>query len=129
MAHVLVVDDDPDIRSVIVFALRDEGHTVDEAADGFEALEAVARRHPDIILLDVKMPRMDGREFIVRYRNQHGRRAAIILVTAARDASLLREELEVEDFIAKPFDLDRLVMRVSLIAVRAAGGARQDVNP
>ena len=67
-ARILGVDDDPSIRQLIVYALIDEGFVVDEAADGEAALLLVAQHHPDLILLDMMMPGMDGWEFSRRYR-------------------------------------------------------------
>jgi DNA-binding response OmpR family regulator len=109
MPRVLVIDDDPSIRQVVGYVLSDEGYQVDEAANGERALEAIARHHPDLILLDMKMPVMDGWEFARRYRERHDRRAAIIVITAATDAALRGAHVEADDFLAKPFDLDTLI--------------------
>jgi two-component system chemotaxis response regulator CheY len=119
MARVLVIDDDPTIRQVVAFALADEGHEVAEAADGQAALAAIARRHPDVILLDMKMPGMDGWVFVERYRARYGRRAPIVVLTAAPDAARRGAEVEAEAYLAKPFDLDALVELVAAVA----GGA------
>jgi CheY-like chemotaxis protein len=109
MPRVLVIDDDPGIRQVVSFVLSDEGYDVDEASDGARALETIERRHPDLILLDMKMPVMDGWEFARRYRARYGSRAAIVVVTAATDAALRGADVDADDFLAKPFDLDALI--------------------
>ncbi len=92
--------------------MSDEGYLVDEASDGERALEAIARHHPDLILLDMKMPVMDGWEFARRYRERYDHRAPIVVVTAATDAARRGADVEADDFLAKPFDLDDLIDRV-----------------
>jgi CheY-like chemotaxis protein len=119
MARVLVVEDDEGIRELIALALGDEGHQVDEALDGRSALEQIARQPPDLIILDMKMPGMDGWEFARAYRGRHGGRTPIVVLTAAIDAEARATEVGAEAFLAKPFDLDALIERVS----RLAGGA------
>src|SRR5207248_4785890 len=64
MALVLVVDDDPDVRDSVTDALQAEGYDVTQAEDGERALEQIARRPPDVILLDLRMPRWSGRDFL-----------------------------------------------------------------
>src|SRR4051794_38546039 len=113
MTRVLMIDDDPDIRQLIAFALVDEGFEVDEAADGHEALELVGRQHPDVILLDMKMPGMDGWEFVKVYRERYGHQAPIIVITAAHDAAKRGAHVKADSYLSKPFDLDMLVERVS----------------
>ena len=116
----MVVEDDPSIRQIVAYALRDEGYHVDEARDGHAALELVGQQHPDVILLDMKMPGMDGWEFAKLYREQFTHRAPIIVFTAARDAAQRALEIEARDYVAKPFDLNVLVERISAI-VRIPG--------
>jgi len=123
MARVLVVDDDPAIRRVIAYALSDEGHRVSEAEEGGAALLAIAREHPDIILLDMKMPGVDGWEFARRYRERYGEQAAIIVVTAAQDAAQRSAEIAADGFLAKPFDLDTLTERVAAFAAAGRTGS------
>src|SRR5215207_6118737 len=113
MTRVLVVDDDPDIRLLIRYALVDEGYEVDEASDGQVALDLAGRRKPDIIVLDMRMPRMDGWEFSRLYRERHGALVPIIVLTAARDAALRAADIHAEGYIAKPFDLEELLELVS----------------
>lgn len=113
MADVLVIDDDSHIRQVIQLALEDDGHTVESAVDGRTALAQIDRRHPDVILLDIRMPGMDGREFVRRYRERHGHRAPIIALTASQDAVANGVSIGADDYLAKPFDLDALAARVT----------------
>ncbi len=121
MARVLVVDDEVDIRQVLVYVLADEGYEVDEASDGETALELIERRHPDIIILDMKMPAMDGWAFARLYRERYGHRAPIIVLTAAQDAARRGTDISAESYVPKPFDLDVLVEQVAAM-LRSTGG-------
>jgi len=116
MTRVLVIDDDPSIRQVIAYALGDLGYHVAEASDGRAALDLIGREHPDLILLDMKMPGMDGWDFVQRYRARYGEGAPIIVLTAAQDAARRGADVNAAGYVAKPFDLDVLVERVSAIA-------------
>ncbi|HKP54200.1 MAG TPA: response regulator transcription factor [Chloroflexia bacterium] len=118
MTRVLVIDDDLSIRELIAYALGDEGYQVDQASDGEAALEQIDRQHPDIILLDMKMPGIDGWEFAKLYRERYDQRAPIIVVTAAKDAAQRGSTAEAASYLSKPFDLDMLIGRVSAIARR-----------
>lgn len=111
-AHVLVVDDDRGIREFVRTVLADEGYSVTEATDGQEALERVAVRRPDVILLDMRMPVMDGWEFARTYRQQPGPHAPIVIVTAALDVAKDAREIGADGFLAKPFQLDDLLALV-----------------
>jgi CheY-like chemotaxis protein len=118
--HILVVEDDADIRHIMVLALRDEGYEVEEAASGQSALDLLecGGTHPEIILLDMKMPGMDGEQFARRYRELYGRHAQIILVTAANEASVHRPKIDADSHISKPFDIGELLDKVSALARR-----------
>lgn len=118
MTRVLVVDDEPDIRQVLAYVLGDEGYEVYEASDGHTALELIDREHPDIIILDMKMPGMDGWNFVRQYRERHDHRAAIIVLTAAQDAARRGADVDADGYVSKPFDLDVLVERVAAMASR-----------
>lgn len=102
---VLVVDDQDDNRELFATVLRDAGIVVTTAGDGFEALEIVARERPDVILLDLAMPGMDGFDTLARLRcEEHGRDAYVIVVSAFSDrASRARVvELGANAFLSKP---------------------------
>jgi two-component system OmpR family response regulator len=116
MTRVLVIDDDSDIRRLIVFALSDESFQVDEASDGNTALALLDPQHPDIILLDMKMAGMDGWDFMRRYRELYNHRAPIIVITAAPDPAQRRADVDADSYISKPFELSDLVERVTAIA-------------
>jgi two-component system chemotaxis response regulator CheY len=111
-ARVLVVDDDKGIREFVRTVLSDEGYDVAEATDGQQALDRVAQRRPDVILLDMRMPVMDGWEFARTYREQPGPHAPIVIVTAALDVAKDAKEIGADGFLAKPFQLDDLLQLV-----------------
>jgi CheY-like chemotaxis protein len=90
--HALVVDDDAGIRSLFRRALSDDGWTVDEAENGAIALDLVNDRRPDLVLLDLMMPVMDGFEFVMHFRKREGCMATPIIVVTAKD--LGRDERE-----------------------------------
>jgi CheY-like chemotaxis protein len=104
---ILVADDEPEVRSLILALLEDEGYRVVVAANGRAALEVVERRRPDLILMDVMMPMMDGREAARRlHERPESASIPIVLMSAVTDDAL---QPGVQAFIAKPFDLDCLL--------------------
>ncbi|MBI3969251.1 MAG: response regulator [Chloroflexi bacterium] len=108
-AHVLVVDDEEPIRKLITFTLADDGYDVVAAANGAIALEHVYAHTPDLILLDMKMPVMDGWAFARAYRELPPPHAPIICMTAARDAGERCVEIAADGVLGKPFTLGELL--------------------
>jgi two-component system, chemotaxis family, chemotaxis protein CheY len=106
---VLVVEDDQELRDVIEWALADAGYPVTAAENGAVALRAIEHRAPGAILLDMRMPVMDGWMFAQSYRDLPGPHAPIIVLTAARDAAEWAEQIRAADYLAKPFELDELL--------------------
>ena len=111
--HILVIEDDPDIRTLIGMALMDEGYRVEQAPDGLSALDMLDHSHPRMILLDMKMPGMDGWEFLRRYRELYGRRAHVLVITAAHDTSSPPPGVDADSYLSKPFELAELLDRVA----------------
>jgi CheY-like chemotaxis protein len=111
-ARVLVIDDDDDLRMLIAAVLEAEGYSVDVAADGAEGLASVEHALPDVVVLDMKMPRMDGPTFARELHRQYGHRAKVLVLTAADDARRRAEEVNADGWLGKPFDLDALVAAV-----------------
>jgi CheY-like chemotaxis protein len=103
------VDDDETILSTVEFLLTDEGYPVVVAANGQEALTQIAAQAPCLILLDMKMPVMDGWAFASAYRGAPGPHAPIIVMTAAHDSRQRAAEIAADDVIAKPFDVNHLL--------------------
>jgi CheY-like chemotaxis protein len=111
--HILVVDDDTAIRSFVEMALDGEGYAVSTAVNGAHALALTSKMRPDLILLDMRMPIMDGWTFARAYRGQAGPHAPIVVITAALDAGARASEIQADGFLGKPFDLDELLGIVS----------------
>jgi CheY-like chemotaxis protein len=103
--RVLVVDDDPSIRELIALALEDDGFEVVGAPEGESALNMIPELKPDLILLDTRMPIMDGREFARRYRELDEPTAALIILTAVDDPEATAIDVGADGFLPKPFDL------------------------
>lgn len=105
---VLVVEDEQEMLNLVSLVLEDEGYQVRTAMDGREGLRAVDKAMPDLILLDMKMPVMNGWEFAREYRKRNSPRAPIVVLTATPDARKVAEEIGAVGWISKPFDLDTL---------------------
>ena len=128
MPQVLVVDDDPHIRQLLVFALEKAGLSAREAEDGEAALADVAKTPPDLVVLDINMPKLDGLEVCRRLRAQGD---LPILFLSSRDDEIDRVlgiELGGDDYVVKPFSPREVVARVQAILRRArtAPPARPD---
>ncbi|MEV7391524.1 MULTISPECIES: response regulator [unclassified Streptomyces] len=130
MTRVLVVDDEPQIVRALVINLKARKYEVDAAPDGRTALEMAASRHPDVVVLDLGLPDMDGVEVI---RGLRGWTRVPILVLSARHSS--DEKVEAldagaDDYVTKPFGMDELLARLRAAVRRAepvAGGDEDDV--
>ncbi|MFF4115773.1 response regulator [Streptomyces sp. NPDC001714] len=130
MTRVLVVDDEPQIVRALVINLKARKYEVDAAPDGRTALELAASRHPDVVVLDLGLPDMDGVEVI---RGLRGWTRVPILVLSARHSS--DEKVEAldagaDDYVTKPFGMDELLARLRASVRRAepvAGGGEDDV--
>ncbi len=127
--RVLIADDDPHIREVLVFALAKAGIETAQAEDGEEALELIARDPPDLVVLDINMPRMDGLEVCRRLRAGSD---LPILFLSSRDDELDRVlgiELGADDYVVKPFSPREVVARVQAILRRSARDAPPTAEP
>jgi CheY-like chemotaxis protein len=109
---VLVVDDDTSILDTVSSILSGEGYDVVSAATGEEALAAVARNQPLLILLDMRMPVMDGWA-VARALRKQGSDVPIVVMTAAESAKRWADEVGAEGYLAKPFGLDDLLAAVA----------------
>jgi DNA-binding response OmpR family regulator len=121
MGHkILVVDDEEPIRDLLKGFLEGQGYTVVLASNGKEGILSAANENPHLILLDVRMPELDGIETCVALRaNEKTRAIPIILATAFRDVLADALEAGVDDFVTKPFHLAELLHRVeALLRVR-----------
>jgi DNA-binding response OmpR family regulator len=118
MAEVLVVDDDPDIRMLVAFALEDSGYQVREADHGEAGLVALEQKAPDLMVLDVMMPGMDGFGVLraMRQRKLAPKTRVIVLTCKTEERDHLRGwELGADEYLTKPFDPDELIGRVKYL--------------
>ena len=125
MKKILVVDDEKPISDIVKFNLTKEGYEVYTAYDGEEALEKVAEVDPDLILLDLMLPKMDGLEVAREVRKTHD--MPIIMVTA-KDSEIdkvLGLELGADDYVTKPFSNRELVARVKANLRRGSAAAKE----
>ncbi len=119
MADVLVVDDDATVREVVVSYLRAAGHRVREVGDGEAALLAVADVRPDIVVLDLMLPGIDGLEVCRRLRTQ-GSLPIVMLTALGEEADrVVGLELGADDYVTKPFSPRELVLRVDSVLRRS----------
>jgi len=131
LGRILVVDDEAPVREVLTEYFSTEGYAVEAAGSGVEALTAVRGGRADLVLLDVRMPGLDGVQVLRRIRELDGR-VPVIMVTANEDVGLAKETLKLGafDYVAKPFDFDYLDRAVAAglarVAERAPGHAAKD---
>ena len=122
--RLLVADDSRDLRDALVMILRDEGYRAVPAADGLEALELAERERPDVIVLDVAMPRLDGPGFCRAYRGRGGT-APIVLITAALRVGIAEVRkgaaaCGAAALLVMPFSIEKLLEAVGRLIVPAA---------
>ena len=122
LGKILVVDDEPEVRQLLGDFLAGRGYEVLVAATGMEALDAVEARRPDVVLLDVAMPGMDGVETLRRIVAADPP-IPVIMITANADIGLTSKLLAMgaADYIPKPFDLDYLEQAVIQCAAARGG--------
>jgi two-component system KDP operon response regulator KdpE len=123
--RVLVVDDEPQLVRALAIHLRARGWDVVTAADGRSALEAAASRHPDVVVLDLGLPDVDGVEVIRRLRGWTG--VPVIVLSARQDSTDKVEALDAgaDDYVTKPFGIDELLARLRAAVRRAAPAAQE----
>jgi len=105
---ILVVDDDPSIRATVTEILELELYDVRSAPNGAAALRAVTEDPPALVLLDMRMPVMDGWTFARTLRDR-GDSTPIVVMTAAKDARVWAKEIQADAYLSKPFELDDLL--------------------
>jgi two-component system OmpR family response regulator len=119
--RILVIEDEPELLSVVARALREEGYAVDEAADGEEGLYKATHWDYDAVVLDLMLPAVDGWELLRRLRRAH--KTPVLIVTARDAVSDRVRGLDggADDYLVKPFDLSELFARLRALIRRAAG--------
>src|SRR5687768_5070995 len=109
---ILIVDDDAELRELIGFALRQAGYLVVQAADGIEALHLYDQETPDLVILDVNMPRMDGLEVCRRIRAEAATPIMLLTVRSSEEDQVQALDLGADDYLTKPFSPRTLLARV-----------------
>lgn len=109
--RVLIVDDDPTIRSLLAEALSEEGFSSATAANGIDALDNIKAARPNLVLLDIQMPKMDGPTFLQALAKTHIK-VPVIVMSAAVSPRTAARELHADGYLAKPFDLDQVLEQV-----------------
>jgi DNA-binding response OmpR family regulator len=125
---VLVVDDEPTIAEVVARYLERAGYRTRIAADGAAAIEAAGRQRPDLVVLDLMLPRIDGLEVMRRLREQDRERIAVILLTAKSEEAdrVIGLRLGADDYVVKPFSPAELVARVDAVLRRIDTSPEQE---
>ena len=126
MAAILLVEDDPSVREAVAMALEGDGHRVETAASGPEAVDRWRRNRPELILLDVMLPGADGLEVCRTVRRED--QVPIILLTARSDPIDVVSGLEsgADDYVTKPFETRVLLARIRAVLRRRAPGPRDE---
>ena len=115
---ILVVEDDVDLHAMLQIALQQEGFAVESADDGLTALQNVRRTQPDLVVLDLNMPRMGGEDFLYAWRTGVEAPGVPVIVISAASQALRPQDLGVAAFLPKPFSLDTLLWHVrDLLAI------------
>jgi len=123
LGRILAVDDEASVLEVLSEYFAEQGYHVETAGSGPEALARLGQARPDIVLLDVRMPGMDGLEVLKRLRTGDPA-LPVIMVTANEDVDLARETLKLGafDYVSKPFDFSYLEQAVTLGLIQSTGG-------
>lgn len=118
--RILVIDDDPSILALVSALLRSAGYEVTSTPDAVEGLRLLLADQPDLVVLDMRMPVMNGWQFSQELKTR-GVSVPIVVMTAAQDARAWAQEIDAAGYIGKPFDIDRLLEEVAR-AIDPEGG-------
>lgn len=116
---ILIVDDDSELRELIAFALRQAGYLVIQGADGVEALERFDQEAPDLVILDVNMPRLNGLDVCRRIRAEASTPIMLLTVRSSEEDQVAGLDLGADDYLTKPFSPRTLLARVRALLRRA----------
>lgn len=126
---ILVIDDETDLLELLKEVLTSEGYRVETARDGQEGLKQLAKTPPDLIILDINMPRMGGISFYHRIADPDGHaRYPLLVLTARAQLEQLFRELEVDAFMTKPFRIEDLMVQIRSIFAKHYGQAARDAG-
>lgn len=111
--HVLVIDDDQGISEVVKIILTENGYTVDVISDGNNLVERIKKINPNVVLLDIWMSGVDGRDVLKAIREDKTiSKMPVIVISALTNTDKIAEEAKADDFLPKPFDISDLLMKV-----------------
>jgi DNA-binding response OmpR family regulator len=129
-AYVLVVDDEPTIGEVVCRYLQRAGFTTGCALDGPQAIAMSVQQRPDLVILDIMLPGIDGLEVMRRLHEHDGPRPAVILLTAKGEESdrIVGLRRGADDYVVKPFSPGELLARVEAVLRRAQGSVEEDLD-
>jgi DNA-binding NtrC family response regulator len=115
-SSILVVDDEDALRTVLSNELANEGYQVQNASDGDEAVNELTKSAYDLILLDIKMPRMNGFE-VLKYVKEHHPKSKVVMLTGFADLknAIESKKLGADDFVSKPYDLVDLLTTIERV--------------
>ncbi|NLE65753.1 MAG: response regulator [Elusimicrobia bacterium] len=120
MKRILLIDDDPGVMSLLKKPLEAAGYRVDMSGNGAEGLESARLQRPDIVLVDVVMPKMDGFSFVREMRSDDAlKKTPIIVITAKTDLDDLFRAEGVEAFLKKPISIEEVLGRVEMLIGRS----------
>ncbi|GAA1751493.1 response regulator transcription factor [Aeromicrobium alkaliterrae] len=122
MTFVLVVDDDPAIVRTLGINLRARGYDVETAADGRSALQVVEERLPDVVILDLGLPDLDGLSVLQRLRERHALPVVILSARHQTDDKVEALDSGADDYVTKPFEMEELMARVRAAVRRTSAG-------
>ncbi|MBA3530579.1 MAG: response regulator [Ardenticatenales bacterium] len=117
VGHILVVDDDLPLQRFIREVLESEGYRTEAASDGLEALERIAAHRPLLVVLDLRMPRLNGSGLVTRLQEQHDD-LPILVISAYREVHDLARQMNIAESLLKPFELDDLLQAVARLMHR-----------
>ncbi len=120
---ILIADDEEQLALAVKIRFQARGYQVVTAGDGRQALELIAQQQPDLVILDILMPGMDGYSCLREINRRYGRGKLPVVILTARDRMKDLFELEgIEDYVIKPFDHEDLLLRVERVFKRRAEG-------
>jgi len=130
MSHILVVDDERGVRESLIVLLSEEGHNIDTAADGLEALNLLEKRHYDLVLTDIRMPNMNGLALMEEIKEKWDEQIPVILLTANGSVETAVKAVKdgASDYIIKPFEIDHLRKAVNVALKRERESLKQTLK-
>ncbi len=128
-AKILIVDDDKSLRAAVCGVIKNAGYVYFEASNGFDAIEIARRENPDVVILDIMMPGLDGFEVCERIR-EFNQNAGILILSAKADITDKKtgHRLGADDYLTKPFNWEELLIRVESLLRRRRIGAADSTN-